>query len=129
MSTALADLLVRHLDAGVIPGAVALLAAPDAEPEVVAVGDLADDAIVRTQSMTKAITSVAAWRLVRDGAISLDDRVDRWLPESADRRVLSSPTAELYGITGRSRRRGGPCADTSGPTVVTRGQRSTGSRV
>ena len=38
MSTALENLLVRHLEAGTIPGAVAVLAPPAGDPEVVAVG-------------------------------------------------------------------------------------------
>src|SRR6476619_2932042 len=95
MSSALEDLLVRQLDAGTIPGAIGLLGWPDAEPEVVAVGNLAEDAIVRIQSMTKAVTGVAALRLVAAGKIALDDPVERWLPELADRRVLTTPIAAL----------------------------------
>lgn len=54
-----------------------------------------EDAIVRIQSMTKAITAVAALRLVEAGRVELDQSLVEWLPEIADRPVLRSPTAEL----------------------------------
>lgn len=103
MGSALQDLLVRHLEAGTIPGAVGLLARPEEDPETVVVGSLAEDAIVRIQSMTKAVTSVAALRLVESGAIALDDPVEAWLPELADRQVLTAPTAELDDTVPASR--------------------------
>ena len=53
------------------------------------------DALMRIQSMTKAITSVAALQLVEAGRLGLDDGVEEWLPELASRRVLTSPPAEL----------------------------------
>jgi CubicO group peptidase (beta-lactamase class C family) len=46
------------------------------------------DAIMRIQSMTKAVTTVAALRLVEAGRLRLDEPVERWLPELADRQVL-----------------------------------------
>ena len=52
------------------------------------------DAIMRIQSMTKAVTTVAALRLVEPGCLALDDAVGQWLPELPDRQVLRSPTAE-----------------------------------
>jgi CubicO group peptidase (beta-lactamase class C family) len=92
--------LVRHIDAGTVPGAVALRGGRD--PEVVAAGlasvdgdPMRDDAIMRIQSMTKPITSVAALRLVEAGRLGLDQSVEAWLPELADRRVLTSPAAPL----------------------------------
>ncbi len=45
--------------------------------------------------MTKAVTAVAALRLVEAGRLGLDEPVQRWLPELADRQVLTSPTADL----------------------------------
>jgi CubicO group peptidase (beta-lactamase class C family) len=96
--TALQELLQRHVEAGTVPGAVALRGGRD--PEVVAAGvvsvdgdPMRDDAIMRIQSMTKAITSVAALRLVEAGCLGLDQSLDEWLSELADRRVLTSPTA------------------------------------
>ena len=92
------DLLERHVAAGTVPGAVAVLGADD----VVAVGTMAvggpplrEDAIMRIQSMTKPIVTVAALRLVEAGRLGLDAAVEEWLPELADRPVLTSPTAAL----------------------------------
>jgi CubicO group peptidase (beta-lactamase class C family) len=53
------------------------------------------DAIMRMQSMTKAVTTVAALRLVEAHSQRLDEPVERWLPELADPQVLKSPTADL----------------------------------
>ena len=94
------ELLLRHVAAGTIPGAVALLARGDVEVVAAGVasvdgGPMRDDAIMRIQSMTKAITSVAALRLVEARRLGLDQSLEVWLPELADRRVLSSPTAAL----------------------------------
>ncbi|HEX8509376.1 MAG TPA: serine hydrolase domain-containing protein [Propionibacteriaceae bacterium] len=101
MTTALEELLVRHVQAGTVPGAVALLGAGD-DVEVTNVGAASDkgppigvDAIMRIQSMTKVVTSVAALRMVEAGRLGLDQSVEEWLPELANRRVLSSPTARL----------------------------------
>ena len=49
---------------------------------------MGDDAIIRIQSMTKVITSVAALRLVEAGPLGLDQSLADWLPELADRQVL-----------------------------------------
>jgi CubicO group peptidase (beta-lactamase class C family) len=98
--TALKEMLVRHVGAGTVPGAVALLASGDVEVVAAGVasiggGPMRDDAIMRIQSMTKAITSVAALRLVEARRLELDQSLEAWLPELSDRRVLSSPTAAL----------------------------------
>src|SRR4051812_10928099 len=100
MTTALEDLLQRYADAGTIPGAVALLGSEGpsvATAGVTAIGGgpMRDDAIMRIMSMTKPIKAVAALRLVEAGWLGLDQTVEDWLPELANRRVLSSPTAEL----------------------------------
>ena len=101
MSRVLEPLLRRYVDAGTIPGAVGVRGADDAA--VVAVGlatvdgePMRDDAIMRIQSMTKPLTSVAALRLVEAGRLTLDQNLDDWLPELAGRRVLISPTTELH---------------------------------
>jgi CubicO group peptidase (beta-lactamase class C family) len=96
----LEDLLRRHVEAGTVPGAVALLGSDDVPVVAVGVaavggGRMRDDAIMRIASMTKPITSVAALRLVEAGRLGLDQSLEEWLPELADRRVLSSPTAAL----------------------------------
>ncbi len=94
------ELLERHVAAGTMPGAVAVVGADD--PEVVAVGTLSvdgppmpADAIVRIQSMTKVITAVAALRLVEAGRLELDSDVTQWLPELAECSVLRTPTSPL----------------------------------
>jgi CubicO group peptidase (beta-lactamase class C family) len=56
---------------------------------------MGEDAIMRIQSMTKVITSVAALRLVEAGRLELDQSLVDWLPELADRQVLRNPAAEL----------------------------------
>ncbi|HEY2078830.1 MAG TPA: serine hydrolase domain-containing protein [Streptosporangiaceae bacterium] len=100
MSTSLRELLIRHVGTGTIPGGVALLGAGNVE--VVTAGAasiggsaMGEDAIMRIQSMTKAITSVAALRLVEAGRLELDQSLVDWLPELADRQVLRDPTADL----------------------------------
>ncbi|MDP3953027.1 serine hydrolase [Microbacterium sp.] len=99
MSDALHDLLVRHVEAGTMPGAVGTIG-EDCEP--IAVGraapggpPLQTDAIFRIQSMTKAISAVATLRLVQDGMITLDDPIAAWMPELAEPRVLPHPDAPL----------------------------------
>ena len=101
MGSPLSDLLSRHVEAGTIPGAVALLGAGDgvevATAGVSSVGGapMPEDAIMRIQSMTKVITAVAALRLVETGRLELDRDLVDWLPELADRQVLRTPTAAL----------------------------------
>ena len=100
MNKALQELLIRHVDSGTIPGAVAVLGAANAEVVAAGVasiggGPMRDDAIVRIQSMTKAITSVAALRLVEARRLDLDQSLADWLPELTDRQVLRNPKAEL----------------------------------
>ncbi|MCW4384195.1 beta-lactamase family protein [Salinibacterium sp. SYSU T00001] len=99
MSDDLHTLLTRHVEAGTMPGAVGTYgaecspvvvgrAAPDGEP-------LRADTIFRIQSMTKAITAVAALRLIENGVMALDDRIATWMPELAEPRVLAHPDAPL----------------------------------
>ena len=101
MSIELRELLVRHVEAGRVPGAIALVGR-HGEGEPVAVGvaalggpPLEPDAIVRIQSMTKVITAVAALRLVERRRLALDDGLTDWLPELAGRQVLRTPASAL----------------------------------
>jgi CubicO group peptidase (beta-lactamase class C family) len=78
-----------------IAGAVGLIAHGDMVHVATAgVQDLASavpmrrDTIFRIASMTKPVVAAAAMMLVDQGRIALDDAVERWLPELADRRVL-----------------------------------------
>src|SRR4029453_18052296 len=100
MTSALQHLLERHVAGGTVPGVVVSLGT--AELKIVAAGAMSvggapmrADAIMRIQSMTKAVTTVAALRLVEAGRLRLDEPGGRWLPDLADRQVLKRPTADL----------------------------------
>lgn len=56
---------------------------------------LRDDAIYRMYSNTKIVTSVAAMMLLERGAYSLDDPLEKYLPEFADMQVLNSDAKSL----------------------------------
>jgi CubicO group peptidase (beta-lactamase class C family) len=96
------DVLQRHVDSGRLPGLVALISRRGAE-HVDAIGGLAfdrtapmrRDTIFRLASVTKPITAVAAMILVEECKLRLDDPVDEWLPELANRRVLRTIDSEL----------------------------------
>jgi CubicO group peptidase (beta-lactamase class C family) len=53
------------------------------------------DTIFRIASITKIITAVAAMILVEECKLCLDESIDRWLPELANRRVLRSISSQL----------------------------------
>ena len=99
------DVLERYVDAGFVPGAVAVVARRG-EVHVEATGNLAfegadsgkpmaADTICRTGSMTKPIVAACAMTLVEDCTLRLDDPVDEFLPELADMRVLADPDGPL----------------------------------
>ena len=101
MGEDLQELLDRHVAAGAAPGVVAVIGRHE-QAEVLTSGvasvggaPMPADAIVRIQSMTKVIVAVATLRLVESGDLALDQPIDGWLPELAERRVLTSPTAPL----------------------------------
>jgi CubicO group peptidase (beta-lactamase class C family) len=56
---------------------------------------VADDSIFRIASMSKPVTAVAALILVEECRLRLEDPVDEFLPELADRRVLARPEGPL----------------------------------
>jgi CubicO group peptidase (beta-lactamase class C family) len=99
------DVLSRHLGAGYVPGAVAVVAR-HGEVHIEAMGNLAfegegsrtpmaADTICRTGSMTKPIVAACAMTLVEDCTLRLDDPVDEFLPELADMSVLADPDGPL----------------------------------
>ena len=53
------------------------------------------DTIFQIASVTKPIVAVAAMVLLEKGKVRLDDSVDHWLPELADRQVLRTIESEL----------------------------------
>jgi CubicO group peptidase (beta-lactamase class C family) len=91
------EVMSGHVERGEVAGLVALVARGDeTHVEAVGVQDLAGGALMhretlfRIASMSKAITAVAAMILIEEARIALDDPVERWLPELANRRVLRS---------------------------------------
>ena len=91
------DVMAGHVASGVVPGLVTLISRRG-ETHIDAIGNktigVADamrrDTIFRITSMTKPITAVAAMILVEECKLRLDDPVDRFLPELANRRVLKN---------------------------------------
>jgi CubicO group peptidase (beta-lactamase class C family) len=53
------------------------------------------DTIFRIASITKLVTAVAAMILVEECKLRLDDSIEPWLPELANRRVLKSISSDL----------------------------------
>jgi CubicO group peptidase (beta-lactamase class C family) len=91
----MSDVLRGHVERGEVAGAVAVVSRCDeVHVDTVGVQDLGAgtpmrrDTIFRIASMTKAVTAVAAMILVEETRLRLDDPVDPWLPELADRKVL-----------------------------------------
>ncbi|WP_050419577.1 serine hydrolase domain-containing protein [Bradyrhizobium tropiciagri] len=95
------EVLARRIDDGDVPGLVALVSRRgEIHADVLgrmAVGGppMQRDTIFRISSMTKPVTAVAAMILVEECRLRLDDPIDRWLPELADRRVLRTIEAEV----------------------------------
>ncbi|WP_204048180.1 serine hydrolase domain-containing protein [Microbispora siamensis] len=89
------EVLDRYVDSGKIPGLVALFSRGD-ETHVEAIGTMRHDGgapmrrdtIFRMASTSKPVTIAAAMVLLDECRLRLDDPVDPWLPELADRQVL-----------------------------------------
>lgn len=84
-----------HVERGAVPGLVALIRRGGAVHVHVAgtmvagrTAPMQRDTIFRIASMTKPVAAAAAMMLVEEGRLGLDDPVDTFLPELADRRVL-----------------------------------------
>jgi CubicO group peptidase (beta-lactamase class C family) len=99
------EVLERHVGAGYVPGAVAVIAR-HGEVHVEATGSLAfegagsatpmaADTICRIGSMTKPVVAACAMTLVEDCTLRLDDPVDEFLPELANMTVLADPAGPL----------------------------------
>jgi CubicO group peptidase (beta-lactamase class C family) len=96
--------LGAYIDRGEVPGLVALVSRAE-HVHVEAVGALSfggapmeRDTIFRIASMTKPITAAAAMILVEECNLRLDDPVDEFLPELADRKVLRRLDAPLEDV-------------------------------
>ena len=89
------DIMAGYVERGQVPGVVTLVHRRG-ETHVEAFGTLSvdgrlpaqRDSIFRIASMTKPVAAAAAMILVEECKVRLDEPVDRFLPELADRRVL-----------------------------------------
>ncbi|MFF4420810.1 serine hydrolase domain-containing protein [Streptomyces sp. NPDC001549] len=98
----LRDVLTRHVESKRIPGLVALVG-HGGRTFVEAVGTMRHDGgapmrrdtIFRMASTSKPVTMAAAMILLDECRLRLDDPVDPWLPELADRQVLKRPDGPL----------------------------------
>ncbi|MER7133271.1 serine hydrolase domain-containing protein [Streptosporangium saharense] len=98
----LRDVLTRHVGSGRIPGLVALVSRYG-ETHVEAIGTtrhdggvpMRRDTIFRMASTSKPVSIAAAMVLLDECELRLDDLVEPWLPELADRRVLTRPDGPL----------------------------------
>ena len=89
------DVMAGHVERGAVPGLVTLVSRRG-EVHVDAIGmkvaggtdPMRRDTLFRIASVTKPVTAAAAMILVEECKLRLDEPVDRWLPELADRKVL-----------------------------------------
>ncbi|MGO1267020.1 MAG: serine hydrolase domain-containing protein [Microbacterium sp.] len=95
MNRDLSGILDRHVAQGTAPSILVVRGRVGEPLAYTNAGEVPHNTIFRIQSMTKPVLAVAALRLVQDGRIALDDPVDRWLPELADRQVLRTPESPL----------------------------------
>jgi CubicO group peptidase (beta-lactamase class C family) len=94
------QVLASHVEQGTVAGAITLLSRRgETIVDAIGVQDLTRkdpmrrDSIFRIASMTKPITAVAAMILVEECRLTLDEPLDRFLPELANRRVTCSRSA------------------------------------
>ncbi|MBV9564259.1 MAG: beta-lactamase family protein [Bradyrhizobium sp.] len=95
------DTMARHVESGGVPGLVALVSR-HGEIHADAIGAMAiggapmqRDSIFRIASMTKPVAAVAAMILVEECRLRLDDSVEEYLPELANRKVLRTMESEI----------------------------------
>lgn len=96
------EVLSGYVERKEMPGLVALVSHHD-DVHIEALGTLAfdqptpmqHDTIFRVASITKPVTAVAAMILVEECKLRLDDSIDAWFPELANRRVLKSIASPL----------------------------------
>lgn len=94
--------MAGYVERGEVPGVVTLVSR-HGEISVDAVGNksfagpdpMQRDTIFRIASMSKPIMATATMLLVEEGKLRLDDAVEQWLPELANRRVLKRIDAPL----------------------------------
>jgi CubicO group peptidase (beta-lactamase class C family) len=89
------DVMAGYVERGEVPGLVTLVSRRG-EVHVDAIGartigesaPMRRDTVFRISSMTKPVIAVATMILVEECKLQLDEPVDRWLPELAERKVL-----------------------------------------
>jgi CubicO group peptidase (beta-lactamase class C family) len=104
------DVMTGHVQRGLVPGIVTLVSRRG-EVHVDAIGTKAfggsdpmrRNTIFRIASVTKPIVATAAMILVEECTLRLDEPVDQWLPELADRRVLRAIDSPLDDTVPASR--------------------------
>ncbi|WAL99537.1 serine hydrolase domain-containing protein [Streptomyces sp. Je 1-369] len=98
----LREILEAHVASKKIPGLVALVGRGD-ETHVEAIGTMRHDGgapmrrdtIFRMASTSKPVAVAGTMVLLDECRLRLDDPVDQWLPELADRQVLRTPDGPL----------------------------------
>lgn len=101
--------LMGHVERGDLPGFVALIHRNGETHVATGGGQALDgapmrrDTIFRIASLTKPITATMAMMLVEEGVLRLDDPVDTFLPELANRQVLRSLEGDLSDTVPASR--------------------------
>lgn len=96
------ETMARHAGTEALPGLVTLISR-GGETDIQAYGTMSidgnvhmqDNTIFRIASITKPVVAVAAMTLVEDATLRLDDPVDAFLPELANRQVLRSLESDL----------------------------------
>src|ERR1700716_4248300 len=91
----LEDVTQNHIDEGLVPGAVMLVARRGkiawmsvlGKRDVAAGAAMKPDAIFRIYSMTKPIVSVALMQMVEEGKLQVSDPVSKYLPEIGKMKV------------------------------------------
>ncbi|MDP4510376.1 serine hydrolase domain-containing protein [Nonomuraea turcica] len=98
----LREVLAGHVESGKFPGLVALVSRGE-QTHVEAIGTMRHDGgepmrrdtIFRMASTTKPVAASATMVLLDECRLRLDDSVEKWLPELADRQVLTRPDGPL----------------------------------
>lgn len=95
------DVLSGSVERKGVPGLVALVSREDdVHVEVLGTlstdqtGPMKRDTIFRIASITKPIAAVAAMILIVECKMRLEDPIERWIPELANRRVLRSLSSQ-----------------------------------
>jgi len=102
----LSEALAGYVERGEIPGVVTCLFRHGELAHQDKIGwfdretkqsPMQEDTLFRIASMTKPILAVAVLSLVEEAKLRLDEPVEKWLPELANRKVLVNPDGPLDG--------------------------------